>query len=464
MFVNGDGGDDRLVGGEGEDRLAGGAGKDTLVGAGNDDDLDGDGAGRTAAQFALALQSKPFKVAPPAAPGGRRPRRRARRRHRRLRGPHAAAARRPRGPRARRIRGRGRPAHRHRGRQRRRTGPNVLLGDAGSNSLDGSARAPDVLDGRGGDDYLFGDGDEDTLLGGPGDDLLHRPGPGSSCGSGRDTLRGPRFAPAALRPLRFGACELVLSRGGFVSVKLTPVRLRAGVFTIHVTTALPADDDDDPVRFAIVTGSGRVVASRSVRIAGRRDRVQGLTLRLRGRPPSGSTVKLVMVERGHHRPLALRRAAATALRRGYAGRDGARDRDQPRGARGRRRRRGARVVRALPGLRAARPAAVDGVDRPRRPVPRAELGPPPRPRRRAPLRARRRRQGGRARGRRGDGRRRRAERWPALRRPWGNQVEIVDYRDIQFTKAPAILAALAPDGLEKHEAALEELARKGLAG
>ena len=48
--------------------------------------------------------------------------------------------------------------------------------------------------------------------------------------------------------------------------------------------------------------------------------------------------------------------------------------------------------------------------------------------------------------------------------PWGNSVEIVDYRDVQFTKAPAILAALAPDGLEKSEAAREELARKGLGG
>ena len=48
--------------------------------------------------------------------------------------------------------------------------------------------------------------------------------------------------------------------------------------------------------------------------------------------------------------------------------------------------------------------------------------------------------------------------------PWGNTVEIVDYRDVQFTKAPAILAALAPDGLEKSEAAREELARKGLGG
>ena len=48
--------------------------------------------------------------------------------------------------------------------------------------------------------------------------------------------------------------------------------------------------------------------------------------------------------------------------------------------------------------------------------------------------------------------------------PWGNQIEIVDYRDIQFTKAPAILAALVPEGLEKSDAAREELARKGLAG
>jgi lactoylglutathione lyase len=51
-----------------------------------------------------------------------------------------------------------------------------------------------------------------------------------------------------------------------------------------------------------------------------------------------------------------------------------------------------------------------------------------------------------------------------FRDPWGNVVEIVDYRDVQFTKAPAILAKLAPDGLEKSEAAREELARKGLAG
>ena len=44
--------------------------------------------------------------------------------------------------------------------------------------------------------------------------------------------------------------------------------------------------------------------------------------------------------------------------------------------------------------------------------------------------------------------------------PWGNIVEVVDYRDVQFTKAPEILAVMVPDGLEKSDAAREELARK----
>ncbi len=48
--------------------------------------------------------------------------------------------------------------------------------------------------------------------------------------------------------------------------------------------------------------------------------------------------------------------------------------------------------------------------------------------------------------------------------PWGNLVEVVDYRDVQFTKAPAILAKLAPEGLEKSAEAREELARKDLDG
>jgi catechol 2,3-dioxygenase-like lactoylglutathione lyase family enzyme len=51
-----------------------------------------------------------------------------------------------------------------------------------------------------------------------------------------------------------------------------------------------------------------------------------------------------------------------------------------------------------------------------------------------------------------------------FRDPWGNNVEIVGYRDIQFTKAPEMLRALAPDGIEKTDAAREELRAKGLLG
>jgi hypothetical protein len=47
--------------------------------------------------------------------------------------------------------------------------------------------------------------------------------------------------------------------------------------------------------------------------------------------------------------------------------------------------------------------------------------------------------------------------------PWGNHVQVVDYREIQFTKDPAVLEALGLGGLGKSDAALEELRRKGLA-
>ncbi|WP_037494150.1 VOC family protein [Solirubrobacter soli] len=49
-----------------------------------------------------------------------------------------------------------------------------------------------------------------------------------------------------------------------------------------------------------------------------------------------------------------------------------------------------------------------------------------------------------------------------FRDPWGNRVEIVDYRDIQFTKTPAVLAGMSLAGLVKHPGALEELREKGL--
>jgi len=48
--------------------------------------------------------------------------------------------------------------------------------------------------------------------------------------------------------------------------------------------------------------------------------------------------------------------------------------------------------------------------------------------------------------------------------PWGNHVQVVDYREIQFTKAAAVLSGMGLEGLEKTDAAREELARKGLAG
>jgi len=47
--------------------------------------------------------------------------------------------------------------------------------------------------------------------------------------------------------------------------------------------------------------------------------------------------------------------------------------------------------------------------------------------------------------------------------PWGNRWQVVDYRDVQFTKAPEVLRGMGLDGLEKSEQALTELREKGLA-
>lgn len=46
--------------------------------------------------------------------------------------------------------------------------------------------------------------------------------------------------------------------------------------------------------------------------------------------------------------------------------------------------------------------------------------------------------------------------------PWGNRVQIVDYEDVQFTKAEHVLRGMNFSGLEKSESAIEELAEKGL--
>jgi lactoylglutathione lyase len=47
--------------------------------------------------------------------------------------------------------------------------------------------------------------------------------------------------------------------------------------------------------------------------------------------------------------------------------------------------------------------------------------------------------------------------------PWGNRWQVVDYSEIQFTKAPEILKGMGQESLKKSEKALEELRRKGLA-
>ncbi len=49
-----------------------------------------------------------------------------------------------------------------------------------------------------------------------------------------------------------------------------------------------------------------------------------------------------------------------------------------------------------------------------------------------------------------------------FRDPWGNHVQVVDYRDVQFTKAADVLAGMGLDDLEKRPDALRELREKGL--
>jgi lactoylglutathione lyase len=46
--------------------------------------------------------------------------------------------------------------------------------------------------------------------------------------------------------------------------------------------------------------------------------------------------------------------------------------------------------------------------------------------------------------------------------PWGNRWQVVEYSEIQFTKAPHILRGMGLGHLRKTEDALEELRKKGL--
>ena len=47
--------------------------------------------------------------------------------------------------------------------------------------------------------------------------------------------------------------------------------------------------------------------------------------------------------------------------------------------------------------------------------------------------------------------------------PWGNHVQVVEYAEVQFTKAPHVLRGMGLDGLGKTETALAELRAKGMA-
>jgi catechol 2,3-dioxygenase-like lactoylglutathione lyase family enzyme len=49
-----------------------------------------------------------------------------------------------------------------------------------------------------------------------------------------------------------------------------------------------------------------------------------------------------------------------------------------------------------------------------------------------------------------------------FRDPWGNHVQVVEYAEIQFTKAPEVLRAMQLEGLEKSAEALAELRAKGI--
>jgi catechol 2,3-dioxygenase-like lactoylglutathione lyase family enzyme len=49
-----------------------------------------------------------------------------------------------------------------------------------------------------------------------------------------------------------------------------------------------------------------------------------------------------------------------------------------------------------------------------------------------------------------------------FRDPWGNQVQVVDYRQIQFERTPAVKRALGIEGVEKTDEARAELEEKGL--
>jgi catechol 2,3-dioxygenase-like lactoylglutathione lyase family enzyme len=50
-----------------------------------------------------------------------------------------------------------------------------------------------------------------------------------------------------------------------------------------------------------------------------------------------------------------------------------------------------------------------------------------------------------------------------FRDPWGNQIEVVQYEEVQFSKAPGVLRGMGLGGLGKTPEAQEALREKGLA-
>jgi hypothetical protein len=47
--------------------------------------------------------------------------------------------------------------------------------------------------------------------------------------------------------------------------------------------------------------------------------------------------------------------------------------------------------------------------------------------------------------------------------PWGNHVQIVQYSEVQFTKAPEVLKGMDLNSLGKSAEALRELEQRGMA-
>jgi hypothetical protein len=47
--------------------------------------------------------------------------------------------------------------------------------------------------------------------------------------------------------------------------------------------------------------------------------------------------------------------------------------------------------------------------------------------------------------------------------PCGNRIEVVEYRDVQYTKAPGVLRGMRLAHLDKSDDAKQQLAKKGIA-